>query len=46
MEIILSTNPDVFDDAKEWAKKNGYGRFRIATIDLSVPPDFTKVINK
>ena len=27
-------------DASAWAKANGFDRLRVATIDLSVPPQF------
>ncbi len=32
--------------AMEWAKKNGFDRFRIADMDMNEKPDFTKTINK
>lgn len=35
---------EVMAKGKEWAGKNGYDRLRIAVIDLSTPPDFTKCI--
>lgn len=44
-EEIITTNPSKLAEAKAWATANGFDRFRVATIDLSVPPDFTKVIN-
>ncbi len=43
-EELLTTNPDAFERVKELAAADGFGRFRVATIDLSVPPDFTKVL--
>lgn len=41
-ETVLCTQPARFAEVKKLAAKDGWGRFRIATIDLSVPPDFSK----
>lgn len=35
---------EVMKKGQEWAAKNGYDRLRIAVIDLTTPPDFTKCI--
>ena len=43
-ETILSTNPKRFDEIKILAAKDGWGRFRVAVIDLTTPPDFTKAV--
>lgn len=45
-EQIITTYPDRFSDAREWAQANGFGRFRIAEIDLSQKPDFARCIRK
>lgn len=45
MADIITTNEKRFDEAKAWAIENGFDRFRIAEIDLSVKPDFTKCLN-
>lgn len=45
-ETVLSTIPANFDRVKEIATRDGWGRFRIARIDLSEPPDFTKALTK
>lgn len=44
METVLCTIPEKFDLVKKLAAKDGWGRFRIATIDLTVVPDFTKAL--
>lgn len=36
---------EVMAKGKEFAAKYGYDRLRISVIDLSIKPDFTKVIN-
>lgn len=43
-ETVLCTQPKRFDEVKILAAKAGWGRFRIATIDLDTPPDFTKTV--
>lgn len=43
-EEIISTNPEVFEAAQEWAKENGFDRFRIAEIDLSELPNFATTV--
>ncbi len=45
-EQIITTNPKAIESAKAWAKANGFDRLRVAKIDLSVPPDFRKAVNK
>jgi len=40
-EEILSTNPARFDEIKALAARDGFGGFRIGTVDLSTAPDFT-----
>ena len=39
-EEILSTNPARFEAIKSIAAKDGFGRFRVAIVDLSQPPNF------
>ena len=43
-EEIITNQEKRFDEAKAWAKRNGFDRFRVAEIDLTVAPDFTKAI--
>lgn len=44
-EELLSTNPATFEAVKAISARDGFGRFRVATIDLTTPPDFRKSIN-
>lgn len=39
-EEILSTNPQRFEEIKKMAAKDGFGRFRTATVNLDTPPNF------
>ena len=43
-EEILLTNatPETIERVKVLAAKDGFESFRVAEIDLSIPPDFTK----
>ena len=45
-EVLLLTNatPDKIERVKVLASKDGYHSFRVAKIDLSIAPDFGKVI--
>lgn len=45
-EVLLLTNatPEKIARVKVLAAKDGFHSFRAATVDLSVPPDFTKVV--
>lgn len=45
-EEILSTNEKRFDEIKQMAARDGYGHFRISTLDLSRNPseDFLNII--
>ena len=43
-EEIITNQEKRFDEAKAWAKRNGFDRFRVARIDLRETPDFTKAI--
>jgi len=45
-EEIITTDPSKFKAAKEWAKKQGFDRFREASIDMMKAPDFSKTIRK
>lgn len=42
-EEIITTVADRIPAATEWAKANGFDRFRVSTFDGS-SPDFTKVV--
>jgi len=46
MEVIITTDPEKIEEAKLWAEKNGFDRFRIANIDLGEKPDFVGTVNK
>jgi hypothetical protein len=43
-ETLLSTNLAAFEEVKRLAARDGWKHFRVARIDLRVPPDFTKAI--
>lgn len=45
-EVLLLTNatPERVKKAKSLAAKDGFHSFRVADIDLSTPPDFTRAI--
>lgn len=44
MEVVITEEETKIPQAQEWAKKNGYDRFRIAEID-NEKPDFKKTIS-
>jgi hypothetical protein len=43
-EAILCTQPKRFKEVKILAEKDGWGRFRVAVIDLDTPPDFGQTV--
>lgn len=43
-ETVLCTQPERFDAVKIMAAKDGWGRFRVGTVDLTTPPDFTQAV--
>lgn len=47
-EVLLLTNatPEKIERVKTLATREGFHSFRVAEIDLSTPPDFTKAIGK
>jgi len=49
-EQLLLSGPNATDanieKVKQLAAKDGFGKFRVASIDLSKPPDFTKALRK
>jgi hypothetical protein len=45
METVLCTQPERFNEVKKMARRDGWGRFRVAVIDLTKAPDFKKTIN-
>ena len=45
-EEIITVNEKHFQQAKLWARINGFDRFRVAIIDLRVAPDFTKCVKE
>jgi hypothetical protein len=45
-EELITEHADQIEPASTWALANGFNRLRVATIGLSVPPDFTKTINR
>lgn len=44
METVLCTQPERFEEVKATATKDGWGRFRIATIDMTGLPDFAGTV--
>jgi len=47
-EVLLLTNatPETIERVKALAARDGFHSFRVAEINLSTPPDFTKTIRK
>jgi len=47
-EVLLLTNatPESIERVKILARKDGFHSFRVAKIDLSVPPDFSKAVKR
>lgn len=45
MAEIISTKPEQFEQAKQWAQANGFDRLEVRTIDMSVKPDFVNTLN-
>ena len=45
-EQLITEQEELIIPAKIWASENGFNRFRIAEIDLTVKPDFVATINK
>jgi len=45
-EEIITTNAAQIEAAKLWATANGFNRFRVATINLTEKPDFTRTIGR
>lgn len=43
-ELITEVEPRI-DAARAWARAHGYDRFRVATIDLDLPPNFAATLN-
>lgn len=43
-EELLSTQPELFEKVKQLASADGFTNFRVAIIDLSKPPDFSKTL--
>lgn len=44
-EELLSTNPARFDEIKQLAVRDGFGHFRVASVDLTQAPDFKRTLN-
>ena len=44
-EQLITEQPERIAEASTWAEANGFDRLRVADIDLSTPPDFTKTLN-
>ena len=45
-EAILSRDPERFEEIQMLAALDGWGRFRIAKVDLTTPPDFAGTVNR
>ncbi len=43
-EVIITEHEDKFEEAKQWATDHGYGRFRIAEVDMGTSADFIGTI--
>ena len=44
-EQLTTEQPDMIEPASQWAIDNGFDRLRIADVDLTKVPDFTKTLN-
>jgi len=44
-EELITDNPALIEQAKAWAEANGFDRIRVAVIDLTVAPDWSKTVN-
>jgi hypothetical protein len=44
-EQLITEQPDMIEPASQWAIDNGFDRLRIADVDLTEVPDFTKTLN-
>lgn len=44
-EELITDNESLIEDATKWAKANGFDRIRVAEIDLSKKPDWSKTVN-
>lgn len=44
-EQIITEREERIKEASAWATANGYDRLRVATIDLSAPPEWSKVFS-
>ena len=44
-EELITENEDKFTEAMAWAEENGFDRFRIVTVDGSVP-DFAGCVRR
>lgn len=43
-ELLSEGDPSNFEKIKAMAERDGFDRFRVALIDLTLPPDFAKVV--
>jgi hypothetical protein len=44
--LLTSATPAKIERVKALASKDGFHSFRVATVDLSVAPDFSKTVNR
>ena len=44
-EQLITEQSDMIEPASQWAIDNGFDRLRIADVDLTKVPDFTKTLN-
>jgi len=44
-EELITEQSDRIPEAMNWAKENGFDRFRIAIIDMDTPIDFAETVN-
>lgn len=45
-EQLITEDESKIEAASQWAGRNGFDRLRVAEIDMSSKPDFTKTINR
>ena len=43
-EVVLSRRKEKFDMVIRIATRDGYHKFRVAVLDMSIPPDFKGVV--
>ena len=44
-EQVITERSDKIEEAKQWATKNGFDRFRVSTLDMTEKPNFNSTLN-